>query len=103
MGATPTFRAHLEVLGILFIVFGKVGLRIKREKCRFCVSEMKYLGFIIGGNELHPDPEKLRAIENYPEPTEHETTQTVLGNGKLEPTSPEDGCENLGSTHINHQ
>ncbi|CAD6208595.1 GSCOCG00012745001-RA-CDS, partial [Cotesia congregata] len=66
--ATPTFDIHLEVLGILFQIFREVGLLIKREKCKFCVPEMKYLGFIIKGNELHPDPDKLTAIKDYPEP-----------------------------------
>lgn len=39
--ATPTFEIHLQVLKILFQIFRVVGLLIKREKCKFCISAMK--------------------------------------------------------------
>ena len=41
-------------------------LTINREKSVFCAHEVKYLGFIVNGEGLKIDPEKTKAIKEYP-------------------------------------
>lgn len=47
----------------------EAGLRLKREKCFFCVPEVEYLGHIISAAGLKPSPCKLRVIMEAPPPT----------------------------------
>ena len=39
------------------------------NKCEFSKSRIRFLGHIIDGGSLHPDPRKLEAIEKFPTPT----------------------------------
>ncbi|XP_019435394.1 PREDICTED: uncharacterized protein LOC109341876, partial [Lupinus angustifolius] len=38
------------------------------EKCSFCVDHVIFLGFIISSNGVHVDPEKIKAIQEWPTP-----------------------------------
>ncbi|KAI3370277.1 hypothetical protein L3Q82_025062 [Scortum barcoo] len=44
-------------------------LFVKAEKCEFHVSKVSFLGFIIAPGQLHPDPSKIKAVENCPTPS----------------------------------
>ena len=54
-------------------------MRLKREKCEFHKQEVEFLGMIISGKEVKMDPEKLKAIQEWPEPTNLKETQSFLG------------------------
>ena len=41
-------------------------LKLDPDKCVFCVREVKHLGFLISGDGLKPDPEKLEALTTWP-------------------------------------
>ena len=58
---------HLATLEVLQR-FAGTGLHLKREKCTFLVPSVTYLGYRIDLQGLHPVPEKVRAIQNAPEP-----------------------------------
>ncbi|XP_055921606.1 uncharacterized protein K02A2.6-like [Eupeodes corollae] len=55
------------------------GFKIKFAKCRFFVNEVKYLGYVINQHGLHPDPERILAINNMPEPTNVSELRSFLG------------------------
>jgi hypothetical protein len=38
------------------------------KKSSFMRTELIYLGFVISANELKMDPEKIKAIKNWPSP-----------------------------------
>lgn len=42
------------------------GFTIKAEKCSFGQRQIKYLGHLIDGHGLRPDPAKVQAIRNMP-------------------------------------
>ncbi|UYV60352.1 hypothetical protein LAZ67_1000919 [Cordylochernes scorpioides] len=44
--------------------FKEAGLRLKRDKCKFFVSEIDFLGLKIDYRGVHPSDEKLRAIKD---------------------------------------
>jgi len=46
----------------------EVGLKIKLSKCSFLKQEVKYLGHIVTGDGIRPNPDKLKAIKEYPVP-----------------------------------
>ena len=55
------------------------GLRFNPDKCQIGLSEVKYFGHVISSTGLRPDPEKMSAIINMPNPTNRAELQTILG------------------------
>ena len=51
----------------------------KESKCEFFAKEVKYLGHIIFQEGIRMDPEKVRAILEWPHPTNLEELQIFLG------------------------
>ncbi|XP_062713844.1 uncharacterized protein K02A2.6-like [Aedes albopictus] len=55
------------------------GFRLKLEKCKFGVTQVKYLGHIISRDGLRTDPEKVRAILQMPPPKNVTELRSFLG------------------------
>ncbi|XP_017484186.1 PREDICTED: uncharacterized protein K02A2.6-like [Rhagoletis zephyria] len=55
------------------------GFKIKFAKCKFAVTEVKYLGYIISPDGLRPYPERVSAIKDMPEPTNVTELRSFLG------------------------
>lgn len=49
------------------------------DKVRLAVDNVKYLGHILSTTGLLPDPDKVSAIVNFPEPKNKEELARVLG------------------------
>lgn len=77
--ATPDFEKHFEILDILASRIADAGLTISVSKSRFCMKSIKYLGYIVSEDGLKPDPEKVSAISNYPQPTNTKDVRRLLG------------------------
>uniref|UniRef100_A0A151UD60 Retrovirus-related Pol polyprotein from transposon 17.6 n=1 Tax=Cajanus cajan TaxID=3821 RepID=A0A151UD60_CAJCA len=52
----------------VFNILRKNHLLANLEKCTFCVDSVVFLGFIISKKGIHVDPEKIKAIEEWPTP-----------------------------------
>lgn len=46
----------------------KVNLKLNPVKCDFFKKEMLYLGHVVSGDGVVPDPEKIKVVKNYPCP-----------------------------------
>ena len=57
----------------------KSGVTLNHAKCIFGVSELKYLGFIVGKDGVRPDPDKVMAITKFPTPTGISDLRRFLG------------------------
>ena len=44
------------------------GLTLNKEKCFFSLPEVKFLGQVIDSEGIRPDPAKVSAIQQVPEP-----------------------------------
>ena len=75
-GNTP--QDHLNNLTAVLTRLQEVGLRLKREKYSFCVSEVEYLGHIISAEGLKPSPNKIKAIVDAPQPTKLSELKSFL-------------------------
>ncbi|XP_057543336.1 uncharacterized protein LOC130821562 [Amaranthus tricolor] len=60
---------HLNHLQQLFEVLRKQRLYAKLEKCSFLLSEVSFLGYIVGKEGVRVDPAKVKAIQEWPTPT----------------------------------
>ena len=54
-------------------------LFVKAEKCEFHVSEVSFLGFVINAGKIQMDPEKTRAVTDWPTPSTRRELQRFLG------------------------
>ena len=70
---------HLENLEKVLQRLQKVGLRLKRSKCVFQTKEIKYLGYKLNADGLHPTEEKIRAIKKAKTPTNVTELKSYLG------------------------
>ncbi|UYV66609.1 K02A2.6-like [Cordylochernes scorpioides] len=59
--------------------FKEAGLRLKRDKCKFFVSEIEFLGMKIDNKGIHPSEEKLRAIKDARPPCNKKELKSFLG------------------------
>jgi len=51
----------------------------KPTKCQFGMRQCVYLGHVVGGGQVHPEPSKLTAVENFPTPTTKKQVCAFLG------------------------
>ena len=77
---TGSWRAeHLATLEEVLIRFEKAGMRLKRSKCKFMMSEVEYLGHVISKDGLKPSDAMIRAISQAPIPTNLSELKAFLG------------------------
>ena len=55
------------------------GATLNAEKCEFSKSSIKFLGQIVNGDGIKPDPEKVKAITEMKEPTSVTEVRRFLG------------------------
>lgn len=65
---SSTFDEHLDDLKAVLDRLRKFGLRMNREKCRFCCQNIKYLGHILTSKGIQPDLDKTKAIREMRAP-----------------------------------
>ena len=53
-------------------------MRLKPSKCHFLRKEVKYLGHIVSATGIQADPDKLKAVINYPVPKDTKELRTFL-------------------------
>ena len=66
---SKTFDDHLTHLRLVFERLKEANLTLKPSKCFFGKSEILYLGHLITREGQYPDENKLKAIKNYPAPS----------------------------------
>ncbi|XP_063845408.1 uncharacterized protein LOC135091586 [Scylla paramamosain] len=59
---------HLDRLEGMLKLLRKHGLKLKPSKCHILKPQVRYLGFIISKGGINTDPEKIRAVQEWPVP-----------------------------------
>lgn len=77
--ASDTLEKHFKLLELVLKKLHLAKLRVKWEKCEFCMSEVTYLGFKVDKNGLRIDPEKTRPVVEYPAPRNVKELRRFLG------------------------
>ena len=54
-------------------------LYAKRSKCTFFTNTVEYLGHVISGNGIQPNPALVKVIQNFPPPQTLKQIQSFLG------------------------
>jgi len=54
-------------------------LKLQPDKCEFLRKEVTYLGHVITETGIIPDPEKMKAVKNFPPPKKVKDIQSFIG------------------------
>ena len=63
---SKNLEEHISHLEAVFSKLAEYGLQVKPEKCKFALSEIKLLGFVLHKKGIRANPEKTAAISNMP-------------------------------------
>ena len=76
---SPTFEEHLIDLRSTFDRLRQARLRLKASKCHLFQKELLYLGHVVSAEGTRPDPNKIRAVVDFPTPTDKTAAQSLIG------------------------
>lgn len=76
---SDTWSQHVENIENVLETLHISGLSAKAGKCKFGYHESEVFGFIVGNDEMKPDPKRVEAIRKMPAPTDVSTLRTFLG------------------------
>jgi len=65
---SSTFEQHIERLQMVFDRLVAAGLKLKPSKCALFQKRVKFLGSIVSGEGIEPNPEKAQAVAQWPTP-----------------------------------
>jgi Reverse transcriptase (RNA-dependent DNA polymerase) len=74
-----TWDEHLVNLRRFLTIIQANGVRLNLEKTEFAKSRVKFLGKIVGSNEISMDPTKIEAIVSIQRPTTMKMLKSFLG------------------------
>lgn len=74
-----TIDEELTRLGMVFQRLRKAGLKLKAKKCHLFRESVLYLGHVVSREGVSTDPEKIRAVKEWPTPTSVKDVQSFLG------------------------
>ncbi|XP_039014624.1 uncharacterized protein LOC120144671, partial [Hibiscus syriacus] len=66
---SQTLDDHVQHLRSVLETLQKEKLYANLQKCSFCTNKLAFLGFIVSSQGLEVDPEKIKAIQDWPRPT----------------------------------
>ena len=73
------FDEHISNLAQVFQALRQAGLKLKPTKCNFGENELLFLGHVISKNSITVNPEKIRAVENFPKSQRKRDVMSFLG------------------------
>uniref|UniRef100_A0A3Q1EIG7 Gypsy retrotransposon integrase-like protein 1 n=1 Tax=Acanthochromis polyacanthus TaxID=80966 RepID=A0A3Q1EIG7_9TELE len=74
-----TAEQHDERLSKVLERIESTGLKLNKDKCVFRQNQLHFLGQVIDKSGVKPDPDKVKAIKELPEPQNVQDLKRVLG------------------------
>ena len=84
---SKTFEEHIDHLKQVLHRLRKAGLTLKPRKCCFLKKEVNYLGHVISGTGIAPDPTKTQKVYDFPVPTDLTKLYQFLGSHPITDSS----------------
>ena len=76
---SSTLADHLQHLECVFTSLSQAQYYLKRSKCVFGQRQLDYLGHVVSGSGVQPDPSKVQAIISWPTPRSPRELRAFLG------------------------
>ena len=77
--ASPTPEQHLKDLSAVFTRLAAHGILINPNKCLFGAHSLHFLGHTIDRHGISPTPEKVKAINEFPQPQSQRQLRRFIG------------------------
>jgi hypothetical protein len=74
-----TLDTHLEDVKTVLTTLHNNGLEASAPKCKFAYKELRFVGHIVGKGTIKPDPEKVIAVTDFPQPQNVTQLKGFLG------------------------
>lgn len=74
-----TFEEHLQRLEHVFQRLLVANLKLKPSKCIFFQKQVGFLGHVVSEQGIHTDPEKIKAVQEWPQPKNVKHMRSFLG------------------------
>ena len=72
-------RTHILHLREIFTRLRQANLTLRGNKCCLAKSSVRYLGYIFSSEGMLPDPSKISAVRDWPQPTDVSKLRQFLG------------------------
>jgi len=76
---SKSWETHIQHVDRTLQLLRNHQLFVKRSKCYFGVSEVKYLGQIVRPEGVRVDPKKIQAMQDWPRPKTLKSLRGFLG------------------------
>ena len=76
---SQTPEEHLVRLQAVFDKLKAAGLKLKPSKCELFKKQINYLGHVVGQEGVSTDPDKIKAVTEWPRPTTVTEVRSFLG------------------------
>lgn len=76
---STSLQEHMTNLEKVFLRLRESNFKIQMDKSEFLKLETAYLGHVIGREGIKPNPDKIKAIQNYPLPKTAKQIKQFLG------------------------
>lgn len=76
---STSLQEHITNLEKVFLRLRESNFKIQMDKSEFLKLETAYLGHVIGREGIKPNPDKIKAIQNYPVPKTAKQIKQFLG------------------------
>lgn len=74
-----SYEEHIQHLQLVFQQLQLYEWKIKLSKCEFAHQQISYLGYVITGEGVATDPQKVAAVVNWPTPASVKELRGFLG------------------------
>ncbi|XP_063895318.1 uncharacterized protein LOC135118122 [Helicoverpa armigera] len=76
---SQNLQSHIDKLKLIFDRFREYNLKLQPAKCEFLRREVAYLGHIITDKGVCPNPDKIKAVTQFPTPKNPKDIKSFLG------------------------
>ena len=76
---SPTLADHFQHLHVFLDLLETKHFYAKLSECSFATTQVSYLGHLISSDEVAPDPNKVKAINDWPTPRSHTELRGFFG------------------------
>ena len=74
-----TYEEHVQHVKKVLKKLQEAELPIKLSKCEFHKHQVKFLGYVVSSEGLGPDPDKIKSVQDWPEPSNVKDVQGFVG------------------------
>jgi len=77
--ATNSFKEHLTLLSEVLSRYSAAGMSLNPKKCYFLYSSIAFLGHVVSGQGILPNPAKVEKIRDWPDPRNPSEVRSFVG------------------------